>query len=73
MSDNLIARVRFVRRHHVYNVGEVAVFPLGEAERLVAMRVAVGLPPPIDQTPPPAGQDGPGGGPARQPASVVRK
>lgn len=68
-----IARVRFLRRHQFYNSGEVAVFPLAEAERLVAMRVAEGLPPPIDLTATPEAPDGPTEPPVRQPASVVRK
>jgi len=77
MSDNAtthyIARVRFLKRHTIYNAGEVAVFPLGEAQRLVAMRIADALEPPIPQAPPPEGQEGAGAVPARGPAQMVRK
>jgi hypothetical protein len=72
-TTHYIARVRFLKRHTIYNAGEVAVFPLGEAQRLVASRVAEALPPPIPLTPPPGGQEGATGVPARGPASVVRK
>ncbi len=75
MSDttHFIARVRFLKRHVMYNQGEVAVFPLGEAQRLVAMRIAEALEPPIGLTPPPGGAGEATGGPARAPAQVVRK
>lgn len=72
-TTHFIARVRFLKRHTIYNAGEVAVFPLTEAQRLVASRVAEALPPPIGVTPPPGGAGEATGGPARSPASVVRK
>ena len=76
MSGTVIARVRFTKRWSHFNRGEVAVFPLEQAERLVAQRVAEGLPPPIGAVPPappPGGQEGGAAPPARQPAQVVRK
>ena len=72
-TTNMIARVRFLRSHTMYNKGDVAVFPLGEAQRLVAMRVAEALEPPAGAMPPPGGAGEATGGPARGPASVVRK
>jgi hypothetical protein len=73
ITSGFIARVRFLKRHSMYNRGEVAVFPLGEAQRLVAMRVAEALAPPIAVTPPPEGAGEATGAQARQPAQVVRK
>jgi hypothetical protein len=72
-TTQVIARVRFLQRHSMYNRGEVAVFPLGEAQRLVTMRIAEALEPPAGVMPPPEGQEGAPGGPARGPAAMVRK
>lgn len=66
MSE-VVARVRFLRRWHIYNRNEIAVYPLHEAERLVAMRVAEPMPPPVGvTTDEPPSQ-------ARRPTDIVRK
>ncbi len=47
--------VRFLQHHSPYNGGELAGFPPEEAERLVKMKVAEIVPPPVvaEVAPPP--------------------
>jgi len=75
MSESLI-QMRFVRRHHNYNAGDVAAFPLDAARQLHAMRVAEGLAELVPHRPPATTpEDGSPQPPAslRGPPSVVRK
>jgi len=71
-SEPLIA-CRMLRRHAHWNAGEAVSFPLGEARRLHAMRILQPLHVlvPVTGTSEPLGEAT--GGPARVPASVVRK
>jgi len=69
MSDEPLIQMRFTKRHHHYNAGELAAFPLSAARQLHALRVAEGVAELVRQKPP----DGAEPAPVRQPASVVRK
>ena len=68
-------QMRFIRRHSIYTVGDVAVFPLSAARQLHAMRVAEGLAELVPTVPPgaPEGTLPASPVPERQPGSVVRK
>jgi hypothetical protein len=73
MSDNFIARVRFLRRWNNLNAGEIAVFPLGMAQSLVANRYAEAMAPPESAVATEAVPPTPANVPQRGPAQTVRK
>jgi len=68
-----IAQVRFTRRWQNYYPNDVAVFPLGMAQGLVAQRVADALPPPVGAVAPAGDASSQPGGPPRQPPQMTRK
>ena len=74
MSESMI-QMRFVKRHQIYNAGDVVAVPLTAARQLHAMRVAVGLAELVPTMPPtqPEGASPPPSGNLRQPGTVVRK
>ena len=71
MAETLI-QMRFIRRHQMYNAGDVAAFPLPAARQLHEMRAAEGI---AEMVPilPKATPEGDPSGSLRQPTGVVRK
>jgi hypothetical protein len=73
MSGEPIARVRFLRRWNNLNTNDVAVFPLGMAQSLVANRYAEAMAPPESAVATEAVSPTPANVPQRGPTQTVRK
>ena len=76
MDEHSLIQMRFVRRFQMYNVGDVAAFPLPAARQLHMLRVAEGLAELVPRPRPEAAPEGTSPqppAPSRLMGSVVRK